>query len=669
MSPKDDVLAQLLQAAELEHQLMVQYLFAAYSLKTEPDEFAGAVNAHQSARRNRGWRDRILGIAREEMGHLITVQQVIQSLGGKPHFDRDSFPILQHFYPFDFTLEPLSMESLAKYLWSEKPMETKELTRDTLLGSDRAEIENLVYGHAPNELGKLYNSILCGLALLPCEAFEADVANQTDLSRWPGLGRLAIVERVADKAAALKAVQMIVEQGEGHLSAKVESHFHRFLDLYREFRQAVAAGEEPSRKIATDPNTADPNESGPDRRRNKALEKGRITAQPALRWARLFNKRYSILLANLTHALTLPAPAPGYRALGPVAPGKSLDEDELGYLTHERIAGLHPSRVRALTTAQVNDLSDDCVAKMSIEQVAAFGTDQLHALSASQIRALATKALGALDPPRIASLNTEALDALLSYREKAISEAQKETAALAFKNHVQLEALIRWCRDEMILVIAPIARYLTRLPIRAGEDLPTAGAPFELSGTGPTLPADEKTRWCAHQRLIDETRLMIAAFPQPVDDPLGLHSAIEAIDRGRADFIADQLTSVTRESLERADAVADRIETEWDSFSRFDLRLMRSFKAAEDVVPDHKEKRLVIVAAERNHLHFRIFDGDDNAVVDTDEKKLTKQARRIDDLKKQLEGLWPLDEVPDFQKTYAVISVTRIVAYTPRKER
>src|SRR3954468_13476877 len=57
-------------AAEIEHALMIQYLYAAYSLggsglSTDQQALAGH------------WRTVILGIAKEEMGHFVTVQNLL----------------------------------------------------------------------------------------------------------------------------------------------------------------------------------------------------------------------------------------------------------------------------------------------------------------------------------------------------------------------------------------------------------------------------------------------------------------------------------------------------------------------------------------------------------------------------------------------------------------
>src|SRR5215203_321027 len=105
-------------AAEIEHALMVQYLYAAYSL--EKANFQGP-NVPPDARTlvNR-WRETIVGIAREEMGHLITVQNLLRFIGGTLNFEREDFPF-RTLYPFRFQLEPLTKDSLAKYVAAEMP--------------------------------------------------------------------------------------------------------------------------------------------------------------------------------------------------------------------------------------------------------------------------------------------------------------------------------------------------------------------------------------------------------------------------------------------------------------------------------------------------------------------------------------------------------------------
>ena len=95
-----------------------------------------------------------------------------------------------------------------------------------------------------------------------------------------------------------------------------------------------------------------------------------------------------------------------------------------------------------------------------------------------------------------------------------------------------------------------------------------------------------------------------------------------------------------------------------------DLRLMSSLNDVSSIPTDGKN--LIIVAAVNNVLHFRIFDDDGKVVVDTDEKMLTEQARQIEDLRKQLESLWPPHELTWSDKDRVVTAVASIVGYIPR---
>src|SRR4051794_12054204 len=71
-----DYLALLLTvAAQIEHSLMVQYLYAAYSMggPNVPPDRQETVTA---------WQQTILGIAKGGMGHLVTVPNVLKVIGG-----------------------------------------------------------------------------------------------------------------------------------------------------------------------------------------------------------------------------------------------------------------------------------------------------------------------------------------------------------------------------------------------------------------------------------------------------------------------------------------------------------------------------------------------------------------------------------------------------------
>jgi hypothetical protein len=76
-------------------------------------------------------------------------------------------------------------------------------------------------------------------------------------------------------------------------------------------------------------------------------------------------------------------------------------------------------------------------------------------------------------------------------------------------------------------------------------------------------------------------------------------------------------------------------------------------------------KNLIIVAAVDHVLHVRVFDSYGKPVVDTDENRPTGQARQFENLRKQLENLWPPHELTGVDKGRVIAAVTSIVGRTP----
>src|SRR5262249_1874330 len=85
LSSRDEAVFLLQTTAEVEHALLVQYLYAAYSL--DASRFTDPQKATVSK-----MKQTIIGIAREEMAHLASVQNVLRLLGGPIHLDREAFP-------------------------------------------------------------------------------------------------------------------------------------------------------------------------------------------------------------------------------------------------------------------------------------------------------------------------------------------------------------------------------------------------------------------------------------------------------------------------------------------------------------------------------------------------------------------------------------------------
>ena len=78
----------LCEAAELEHGIMCQYLFAAFSLKQAVDE--GLTEAELTAVTQ--WRKTISQVATQEMLHLALVHNLLSAIGAAPHLAWPNLP-------------------------------------------------------------------------------------------------------------------------------------------------------------------------------------------------------------------------------------------------------------------------------------------------------------------------------------------------------------------------------------------------------------------------------------------------------------------------------------------------------------------------------------------------------------------------------------------------
>src|SRR5436309_12434837 len=84
---REALIYMLCEAAELEHGIMCQYLYAAFSLKQSQDE---GLTKEEAEAANR-WRQHISHIAAQEMLHLSLVQNLLSAIGAAPHLSRPNF--------------------------------------------------------------------------------------------------------------------------------------------------------------------------------------------------------------------------------------------------------------------------------------------------------------------------------------------------------------------------------------------------------------------------------------------------------------------------------------------------------------------------------------------------------------------------------------------------
>src|SRR5687768_8054511 len=102
--PYLEIVRLLKEGAEIEQDLMIQYLYAAYSLKPE---YSGIVGAPVPGGTT------LMGVVIEEMQHLGDINRLLVELDAAPVLTRLDFPYESDVYPFPFELAPLSSASLA----------------------------------------------------------------------------------------------------------------------------------------------------------------------------------------------------------------------------------------------------------------------------------------------------------------------------------------------------------------------------------------------------------------------------------------------------------------------------------------------------------------------------------------------------------------------------
>jgi hypothetical protein len=245
------------KAAELEHLVMLQYLFAAFSLKERveeglTDETLGAVKR---------WRRVLLEISAQEMLHLALVQNLLTAVGAAPRLARPNFPMPAYAYPAGVRIElvPFSEAAIRHFAFLERPegMDVEDaegfeaIAQAVALPHDE---HDEIVPHLPEfeTIGQLYRSIQAGLEHLDGRLGSArlfvgppDCQATEEHFRWPEL------VAVTDLASARQAIDTIVEQGEGARGEWRDAHFGRLVDVLDEFMALKAADPafEPARPV------------------------------------------------------------------------------------------------------------------------------------------------------------------------------------------------------------------------------------------------------------------------------------------------------------------------------------------------------------------------------------------------------------------------------------
>jgi CDGSH-type Zn-finger protein len=219
----DSLRRHLQWAIEIEHGTLPPYLCALYSIKEGTNQEPAEV---------------VHSVFMEEMLHLTMAANILNAVGGTPKIDTPSLlPKFPTYLPhsnraFEVPLLKFSPEAIDVFLQIEKPGEHDGLPEDNkfeTIGQFYEAIE-VALKHLAEKLGE--EALFCG-----------DPDRQvTDAIYYGGSGRIVTV---TDLASALRALEEIVEQGEGlqhqevwdgdrdmfHPEREEVAHYFRFMEI------------------------------------------------------------------------------------------------------------------------------------------------------------------------------------------------------------------------------------------------------------------------------------------------------------------------------------------------------------------------------------------------------------------------------------------------------
>ena len=244
------------EACELEHGLMCEYLYAQFSLKRATGE--GLTT--EQLERVQAWEAVLTGIIKQEMLHLALATNILTAIGAAPHFERPNLPILSRWYPpgVQIAFLPFGERALRHFMYLERP---EGMTLADAEGfAAQPGVQPLASIGRPvaavpepwRTVGHLYRGIEAGLARL-CGRYGEDAvfigppAAQavTATFEWKELAA------VTGLASASRAIELIVEQGEGARGDWVNSHFGTFTGILEDLlaMQAADPGFDPARPV------------------------------------------------------------------------------------------------------------------------------------------------------------------------------------------------------------------------------------------------------------------------------------------------------------------------------------------------------------------------------------------------------------------------------------
>ncbi len=296
----------LYEAAELEHNLMCTYLYAAFSLKDGVAEGLAPEEVEAVSR----WRKTLIRVAVEEMQHLAAVWNITSALGGAPRIGRTNFPLDPGLLPAGIVvkLAPFSPETLQHFVFLERPHGSTELDgegfiyeRNYIRGSDYARLTPMGLNY--DTVGDFYIALSDGLKSMVAQyGEEVTFAGDPALQLSQNEINMAGCKPVICVKTALAAFDAIVVQGEGAPADSADSHYQKFLGIRAEYRALQANNPDfsPAFPAATNPVLRRP----PRPEGRVWLENPEVIAV-----VDLANASYGLMLRLMAYAYALPGPS------------------------------------------------------------------------------------------------------------------------------------------------------------------------------------------------------------------------------------------------------------------------------------------------------------------------------------------------------------------------
>jgi CDGSH-type Zn-finger protein/uncharacterized Fe-S cluster protein YjdI len=296
----------LYEAADLEHNLMCTYLYAAFSLRSGEAEGLGPQEAEAVAR----WRRVILDVAIDEMGHLVAVWNITAALGGTPHFGRPNFPLDPGVLPAGVVvrLAPFNEAVLQHFVHLERPDGSTEPDGDGYAldfafsrAARRPRITPMALDY--ETVGAFYAALSANLRAFVARVGEA-VAFCGDPALQLSSAEIALsgAQPVICSKTALAGFAAIILQGEGAPADAAGSHFQKFTAIRSELAALKAANPafSPAYPAATNPVLRTPMRAG----------RVWIEDEDAAATTDLANAAYALMLRLVAYAYVVPRPQP-----------------------------------------------------------------------------------------------------------------------------------------------------------------------------------------------------------------------------------------------------------------------------------------------------------------------------------------------------------------------